>query len=323
MTRIIQEFEKQTFPIIDEDEVQFHHQEGLSAQLRFQNQAQKLVEVIESKGNPFSDTFPELVTLDTRKVIDSSVSEALKSLNEVGMDGYKKFTKNVLEDRILSIDEPIKRNNLPLPKKPRVPIKSKQKEKVHFLQNNVQLFGQLYLSHRESDQDEFFTHETVPFPPSITDNGKMHFLPSKSDLLKCLQGKEGENLPTPKTYDCVILDGAAIVRFVAPDKSQMTFQDYAKKHFIPYLQKILKNCDRLDVVFDRYIADSLKNSVREKRGSGTRFKVQAKGKLPPKWSDFLLVSANKEELFHFLAKEIKAQQFDEFKQVYVTSIHKY
>ena len=103
--------------------------------------------------------------------------QGIQTMKRVGIECYSKFKKNVLEDRIVSIDEPIKRNNLPLPKNPRVSIKSKQKDKVCYLQNNVELFGQLYLSHRESDRDEFFTHETVPFPPSLTDNGKMYFPP--------------------------------------------------------------------------------------------------------------------------------------------------
>ena len=96
---------------------------------------------------------------------------------------------------------------------PRLTIKSKHSEKVCHLQNNVELFAQLYLSHRETDRDEFFSHESGPFPPSITENGKMYFSPSKADLLKCfeLQGKETEE--PPKTFDCVVLDGAAIGPF--------------------------------------------------------------------------------------------------------------
>ena len=91
LTRIKIEFENQVCPDLEEDEEQFHHQEGLSAQTRFQTQVQSLVTVIESKGNPYSDNFPELVTLDTRKVLDSSVSEALRNLKRIGVEGYNNF----------------------------------------------------------------------------------------------------------------------------------------------------------------------------------------------------------------------------------------
>ena len=82
-------------------------------------------------------------------------------------------------------------------------------------------------------------------------------------------------------------------------------------------------CPPLTFVFDRYIVDSLKNSVREKRGSGTRFKLQANGKVPTKWTDFLFVSKNKEKLFQFLAREIGKLSFDEDKQVLVTLAAKF
>ena len=137
----------------------------------------------------------------------------------------------------------------------------------------------------------------------------LYFSPPKTDFLKCfeLQGKETEK--PPKTFDCVVLDGAAIVHFFSPSKSDKTFQDYSLKRYIPYLEGLLKYCDQIDLVFDRYLAKSLKDAVRDKCGSGTRFKVQANGKLPVRWSDFLFVSENKRELFHFLAKEINEHSF--------------
>ena len=72
------------------------------------------------------------------------------------------------------------------------------------------------------------------------------------------------------------------------------------------------------MVFDQYFEDSLKNAVREKRGSRIRFKVEPKVKVPKKWHDFLLVNENKVELFLFLAKEIEKHPFPEEKEVNVT-----
>ena len=101
-----------------------HHQEGHSAQISFQNQVKNLVKEIESKGNPFMDEFPELIALDTRKVFDSSVSQSIRKILEIGRNQYTEYFKNVLEDRIATIDQPIKKNMLPLPRNPRVKVKS-------------------------------------------------------------------------------------------------------------------------------------------------------------------------------------------------------
>ena len=70
------------------------------------------------------------MTIDTRKVIDSSVAESLRNLENLGIQSYDRFRKDVLEDRIVSIDEPIKRNNLPLAKNPRLVVKTKQSQQV-------------------------------------------------------------------------------------------------------------------------------------------------------------------------------------------------
>ena len=115
----------------------------------------------------------------------------------------------------MNIDDPIKCNTLPFPKNPRLIIKSKHSEKVHHLQKNVELFAQLYLSHRETDKDEFFTHEYGPFPPSITESGKKYFSLPKADLLKCFELHAKETEKPPKTFDCVVLVGAAIVHFLS------------------------------------------------------------------------------------------------------------
>ena len=44
----------------------------------------------------------------------------------------------------------------------------------------------------------------------------------------------------PNEFDYAVLDGAAIVHFMAPDKKDTNFQDYARKRVLPYLEAILK-----------------------------------------------------------------------------------
>ena len=184
----------------------------------------------------------------------------MRSLEKVGLEVYEKFKNNVITDRILSIDEPIKRNNLPLPKNPRLTVKSKKSDKVRYLQTNMEVFGKLYLSHRPSDHDEFFSHEIGPYPPSISENGKMHMSSCKSDLLQYLPLNEEGTQPPPNSFDCVVVHGAAAVHFLSPSDGQKTFHDYAKKQFIPYIEPLLQTCDRVDVVFDQYLPNSLKSA---------------------------------------------------------------
>ena len=56
----------------------------------------------------------------------------------------------------------------------------------------------------------FFSHENHPFPPSLSDGGKL-WVGKKSDLLSILT-KDTQN-DSPDFVDVKLLDGAAVVHF--------------------------------------------------------------------------------------------------------------
>ena len=60
----------------------------------------------------------------------------------------------------------------------------------------------------------------------------------------------------------------------------------------------------LDLVWDRYVIDSLKATARAKRGKGVCRRVVESAPIPKNWQDFLRVDINKTELFSFLSKEL-------------------
>ena len=182
----------------------------------------------------------------------------------------------------------------------------------------MSLFGQLYISmqSREGDLEEFFSHEVQSFPPSLSEFGKLYFPGTKSELMKCLELLY-ESTP-PETFSCKVLDGAVIVHCLSI-AGITTFKEYAEKAFIPHLQSHLQGTERLDVVWDTYRPESLKESTRQKRGKGVRRKVSGETKLPRNWSDFLHDSSNKKELFDFLTYKVANFVFPEGKAVYITS----
>ncbi len=246
------------------------------------------------------------------------MSNALYGIEETGKKQYQEFVKSVLEDRTVSIHDPIKRNSLALYKRPRPKAISKQGKKIKTLQNNVALFSQLYISmqSREGDLKEFFAHEIQSFPPSLSDLGKLYLPGTKSDMLNCIE--QAEVSDPPSMYDCTVLDGAVIVHILST-KAVSTFNEYAEHVFIPYLIDQLQKSSRIDVVWDTYIADSLKESTREKRGKGLRRKVLSQTKLPSNWMDFLRDPNNKKELFAFLTSKCADFTFPPDKAVYITS----
>lgn len=147
---------------------------------------------------------------------------------------------------------------------------------------------------RESDLDEFFAYEIQSFPPSLSDFGKLHLPGTKSDLLQCFE--QPEHLEPTLVYCCKVLDGAIIVHSL-PLIDVRTFDEYVNEVFIPYLGKQLQDTKRMDLVWDKYIADSLKEFTREKRGTGVRRKVSDPSEIPSNWMDFLRDPMNMTEFF--------------------------
>ena len=64
---------------------------------------------------------------------------------------------------------------------------------------------------------------------------------------------------------------------------------------------MLQHVNRIDIVWDDYISDSLKAETRRKRGKGVRKRVEPSSPIPGNWSSFLRVEENKIELFAYLA----------------------
>lgn len=96
-----------------------------------------------------------------------------------------------------------------------------------------------------------------------------------------------------------------------------TFEEYAQKVFLPYISKQLEHVTRLDLVWDMYVADTLKATARAKRGKGMRQRVVASARIPSNWQNFLRVDLNKRELFSYLSKKV-IESVNHNKEVIVT-----
>ena len=108
--------------------------------------------------------------------------------------------------------------------------------------------------------------------------------------------------------DAKVTDGAAVINILKPTYGK-TFRDYAINTFVRYISSLLRQVERVDLVWDGYFVESLKDCSRENRGVGVRRKVTGNWLLPTNWMTFLRYSENKAELFTYLssviAKEIK------------------
>ena len=277
-----------------------HHDETKGVQKEFKKSVLKLAVTITEMGNPFLETSTDLLVLDSRDIVDAEVAGTIEDILSVGKKQYEEFLQERLFKRSTSLFSPITKNKFPLFSCPVAKKSSKEKQRIATLK--VSLFSRLYVSCqvREGDLDDFFCHENHSFPPSISQHGNLR-LGSKSDLLEVLENCRSY-AEEPKNMQVVILDGPAIVNMLKPVACQ-AFAEYAEKVFLKYLAKQLEAVDRLDIVWDIYVQDSLKSTTRSKCGKGSRRRVQPTTRVPTNWHEFLRVDDNKTELFAYLADQ--------------------
>ena len=70
-------------------------------------------------------------------------------------------------------------------------------------------------------------------------------------------------------------------------RTARTFDEYLITVYAPYILKHLETTRRADLVWDVYQDDSLKRSLREKRGSRQRCNILASTRIPADRKGFL------------------------------------
>lgn len=291
-----------------------HHEEGAASQRKFLEQTKNLQATIEDAfGNPFEDTCPELLVLNTRSCVDESVITTIQNVKNIGQKQYESFKQEVLVKREKAVKASIKRNSLPLFKTPK-PKKDTTGKQVASLKSNVALCSRMFIANqqRQGDLAEFFSHENQSHPPSISDFGQL-YTGTKSELLKFFEPINQFD----RTFECSIEDGGLLLHTIYPTGS--TFQEYAEE-FVQHIKRHLNTAKRVDIVQDRYFKSSIKSGTRDNRGVGRRIKVAGSTKIPQKthFKDFLRNSQNKEELNELISHTVSKTEFQPGKDIYIT-----
>ena len=112
MARLLQQFERETEKKQSTDER--HHDQKKHVQISFQEDVRSLSKTIKEMGNPFSDCSSDLLVLNSRDVMDTTVADTVGRILEIGIEQYEDYVEKRLVNQIIPISNAIKRNNLPL-----------------------------------------------------------------------------------------------------------------------------------------------------------------------------------------------------------------
>jgi len=144
-----------------------HHEDTKQKQVHFHKDTRALTDTIDSFVNPFSEESKDLLVLDSRNLVDSSVIHTLYHIEKLGADQYHAFVSERLTTRSKPISDPFKNDNLSLFKTPTMKEKSSAQQKIVSLKNDYSLFSKLFITSqiRKGNLDDFFAHENQAYPP--------------------------------------------------------------------------------------------------------------------------------------------------------------
>ena len=113
-------------------------------------------------GNPFicSDD-SKLVQLRTKDVVGKDAAKMIFAIEDLGKKQHEEFLKTNV------VDTPIKKRKISNLKTPCTKGKS-SKGKTKELKMHIRLLSQIYFATqvRSGDINDFFCHETLPYPPA-------------------------------------------------------------------------------------------------------------------------------------------------------------
>ena len=260
-------------------------------------------------GNPFMDTSGDLLVLDTRVIVDSTVVDTIQKIEKLGQEMCAPFFKERLVDCIRPLSDTVTKANLRLFCSRQHKEKSRDQKQLKAMKLDRTLFSTLYIvcQVRQVSMTEFFSHENQSYPPSLSDYGSMR-CGTKADLLLCLEDQIIQGSVNRPDVQMIILDGAAIVNMIKPGTSD-SFNDYISTIMVYIRSQFSGEVARVDMVFDIYRKESLKAGTRQKRGKGIRRRVEGKNKVPGNWQEFLRMDDNKSELFCLISEQVVHEVF--------------
>ena len=193
----------------------------------------------------------------------------IMDITKIGEKQYNSFVNERFVERSKPVTQPLKKNSLPTFTSTNKKTVSKDKTKVEVLKDDCASFLRLYIACpiRDGNVEDFFKYENQPWPPSLSQLSQLRG-GQKVDLALCLLSSSAEIATQPVT-GVVILDGTAVVQMLHP-RTVHTFDEYLSIVYAPYILMHLEMARRVHLVWDVYQDDSLKRSLREKRGSGQR-----------------------------------------------------
>ena len=239
-----------------------HHAELQRTRIKKDEEAVwAVVHLIEGWVNPFAEK-QDLISISTARTAPRDIASVLMKAHEIGEQCYSNFKEERLEK-----DPPAKQFHDPIPANKLKTFSNlcKQKEvkssgRVFILKADKSLFGRIIVmaQGRNLKMEDILSHPLGPLPWALSTHDGLLRKTNKATLATTLQ----KNVAVAEQFpgnSASVVDGMNLVQRVKGD--QATFGDVATTVLSMALKEWCQS-NRIDVVFDKYQENSIKNSER-------------------------------------------------------------
>ncbi|KAL8621266.1 hypothetical protein ACOMHN_008091 [Nucella lapillus] len=275
-----------------------------------QDDLQKLINLFQT-FNPFAHPSPDLISLTTCDVASDVVKHDLLTAEETGKEVISEFVQKRFVLKETLFHDRIKTKKLCTLESMYTLEVNTGKEKTVAIQADKDLFRRVITAMeagRDVDINKMLEQELCGVPLSLaTADCRLRLPRNKADLAKILQQNVPQNAAPAPSTTCTIVDGMAMIQVLGNRMGAKTlgeWSDNVAEHVDKYFSH---SCTRVDLVFDRYIKQTIKSTTRGKRTDGKkgiRRNVLSRTHAIGKWDRFILLEENKASLANFLCEEL-------------------
>ena len=255
----------------------------------------------------------ELICLMTRDVAPENIKDALLKAQVHGESKIIEFVDTRLCKQIVKFHAKLKLSQSPtLTTMYMVANKKDISQKGQTIKSDRFLFQRLLVakeSGRDVDLKNLLSHELTNVPLSLADTAGNLRPTNKAALGKILEnGVSVEVLPESSLKTCFIIDGQALVQAIGKPFGAKSFGNLADVFNATVFSHFNQQCQRIDVVFDRYRNTSIKSGARTRREGQVRSirrKIDSRNiPFPTNWKQFIDLTDNKANLANFLSTQM-------------------
>ena len=245
------------------------------------------------------------MSVSTGIIPTEKIKHDLLNAREVGEIAMSEFIRDRLSDNSTkSFYDTLEKKQLSTFKNMNKVTSCKVKNKIIEVTSRTDIFSKIAIisQKRSIELLPVFAYPLGTVPSSLGQPDGTLNKTVKSSLLHKLEGSV-EPLSTVKGRHAIIFDGMACVRQMKT--AQMTWGQFAET-LLMYVLSMGRQAERVDVVFDVYIENSIKDVERNRRAGGTSLVKLKKiiSSAPIKqWTEFLASSDNKNLLVEFIVRE--------------------